>query len=454
MKLKHYLTKQKWITKSMALLLLMALPLSGCSKSPSAPSDGKDINAENVHTESGEKEIVISLDAENEYLTRAAEKYMEAHSDVEITLNIIDTQNNRDKYTQAVSTEIMSGKGADIYDATFLSYFKLADSDMLVDLNDYIGQELNNEKYYSSLMDSLLYNGKRYTIPLSFNFSGYQIDQAVADEYDINIPEGNLKISDLLHFSEQLPKDGSVMLFDGGGMGMNDVMLTSQLIGQQFSEFVDMSGKTANFENEEFYSILEAVKKIVDNQQLYTQKAEMNNEINYSITKKSLIKQFLLYTPAMSNDGTMAYKDIILLTNDEGNTTFSSASFLPIISENSKNKELAADFILFLLSDEMQSMPELLFCPVNQDAVREVSLLVYEDSKAGGWLPDNFTEETLDVNIDTFAKLADSLGIFEKQERFVNSLINNELDVLYQGSETPEQAAANLQASVQSYLNE
>lgn len=446
MNVKKYFIKQRWIAKSTAFLLLMTLPLSGCSKSA---SDGTVTSVEG-----GRKEIVVSVDSENDYLIRAAEKYMDIHKDVEITLNIIDTQNNRDKYTQAVSTEIMSGKGADIYDAMLLSYFKLADSGMLVDLNDYIGPDLKNEKYYSSLLDSLLYNGKRYTVPLSFNFTGYEIDKAVADEYQIRIPEGNLKLRDLLNFSELLPKDGSVMLFDGGGFGMNDLILTNQLIGQQFQEFVDISGKQASFENEEFYSIIEAVKKLTDNQQIYTQKAEENHEIDYSITKKSLIRQFLLYTPAMSNNGTMAYKDIILLANDEGNTTFSSASFLPVVSQNSENKEIAADFILFLLSDEMQSMPELLFCPVNKEAVREVSLLVYEDSKAGGWLPENFTKDTLDMNIDIFAKLADSLDSYENQERFVNSLINNEMTLLYQGSETAEQAAANLQASIQSYLNE
>ncbi|MDL2248764.1 ABC transporter substrate-binding protein [Tyzzerella sp. OttesenSCG-928-J15] len=434
------------VLKVTAAMLIMAQLFGGCANS--------EKQAEGTREENGGNELTISVTSENNFLTEAANLYMEENDGVEVTINIIDIQNNRDKYTQTVSTELMGGKGADIYDAMFLSYFKLADSGMLADLGEYISDELKNGDYYTTLFDSFKYNGKQYALPLNYNFTGYKKNKDVADEYNINIPDGNLKLRDLISLSSQLPDDGSVMLVGEGGGGMNDLILAGDLVAQSFKQFVDMESKKSEFDNDKFYSIINAVNSFVERKQLHSHKAAVNGEIDYTKQVKSLLTPYFLYTPAMCNDGTMDYSGMVHLTNDDGFTTFSSSGFIPVVNNNSPNKELAADFIMFMLSDEMQSSPELLFCPVNKNAVSHVSKYVYEDSKAGGWLPENFTEETLENNIKIFGELTESLNIYAYQERFINSLIYNELDMLFSGSETMEQAAQNLQSSINSYLNE
>jgi len=225
-------------------------------------------------------------------------------------------------------------------------------------------------------------------------------------------------------------------------------------IGRNFNTFINMAEKQANMETDNFYAILNGVKSWGADNLVYTTKAMNNNEIDYDKPIKALINPLSLYSPAMCNNGTMAYENLVHLVNDEGGALFTSASFLPVVNNNSANKELAADFIRFLLSDEMQTSPELLFCPVNKDAVSEVSYMTYEESKAGGWLPDGFTEETLENNIAVFAKMTDSLAIYGYQERFLNSLIYDELSEFFMDRQTAEQTAANLEASVNSYLNE
>ncbi|MDR1687292.1 MAG: extracellular solute-binding protein [Clostridiales bacterium] len=409
-------------------------------------------------------EIVISLEGENSYVNEAAEKYMALHDGVKITVKQVDTQNSRDKYLQVVSTELMSGSGADIYDAIFLSYYKLADSGMLADFNEYIGEDVKNGSYSSALMDAALFGGKRYTAILSYNFNAYEIDTAaadeygvtfpegkigVSDEYGVTIPDGNLKLSDLQNLSEQLPKDGSLALFSGGGSGMNDLTLADLLVAMNFNKFVDLPGKSANFETDLFYDVINTVNRIAENKQIGLAKNE-----DYGSDGKALIHPYMLYTPAMSHNGTVDYKNMRLIVNDDGFAPFSCASFLPVLNANGKNKELAADFIKFMLSDEMQSSPSLLFCPVNKNAINEISHLSYEDSKSGGYLPEGFTEDTLGSNIAKFNELSENLGIFLYQERYINRLIWDELSRIFSEGITAQEAAANLTGAVNLYLNE
>lgn len=443
------ITQMKRKTFLLLLIIISLLGITGCTQTVS--KEGETSSSADTGTE---KELIIASAHEDNFLQQVAERYMSANEDITVTIKNIDIGNSNDKYTQLVSTELMSGKGADMYDGRLLSYFKLADSGMLADLNELIGDELQSDDYYTGLLNSLTINGKRFTIPTSFNFSGYEINHEVAEKYNVTLPEGDIFLRDLRSISDQLPDDGSVILIGLGGGGATEINFATDLIEQRFNQFVNLEEKKSYFDSNEFYDVSKLITLLVDRKQIYTEEAVLNNTFDFEEEKDTLIQPLFLYNPAMCNDGTKDYKDIVHIVNDEGQTKFSSVSFMPIINNNSPNKELAADFVLFLLSEEVQSMPELLFCPLNKNAVRELSTMVYEDAKTGGWLPEGFDDTTLENNISIFAKLSESLTIFERQDRFIVSLIRDELSEIFLSKESLEQGAKNLQSSVNAYLNE
>ncbi len=401
-----------------------------------------------------QKDLNISICFDSQFLQLAVKKYQKAHQDVSIHLNPLATDGDRDQYAQVINTSIMSGKADDIIDVSPLSFWKLADKNMLVDLDEFLGKDLASENYFTDVLDAYRYKGKQYTLPLSFVIEAYQMDERVSKALGITKIPSHLTLDDLLSFSQPMPKDGKNMLFDNSAAGMSDVTLAYRLFSLDMKKYVDLENKKVNFNNEDFISLLEKVKSLNEKKQMATEKGYKNKELFYTSDTQSLLHIYNLYSPAMCQSGTVAYSNLIPLTNQEGFSTLSNTEFMPAISQNSKNKELAADFIKFLLSQEMQTSPELLYCPVNKNAVAVASQFIYEDSKAGGYLPAGFDETTLQQNIEKHNELAKVSTMLDYFDRNIRNFVMAEMTHYFAGEESAEQSAKNLETKINTYLKE
>ncbi len=210
---------------------------------------------------------------------------------------------------------------------------------------------------------------------------------------------------------------------------------------QNFKNYVDLPAKKVNVDNADFISILKDIKKLHDSGAV--QRPEEGQE--------GVLKHTFVFTPVICGDGTMDYSDFFLFVNEEGNGAFDVFSAKPAINANSKNPALAGEFIDFLLSEEVQSSPENAFTPVNIEA----SAISARQSYAG-IVADGFGVEGFDVekNIKVFNTLAAKLTAVSSDDSVINGFLYEEFRSFFDGEQTAEQAAANLQNKLTMYLNE
>jgi multiple sugar transport system substrate-binding protein len=403
--------------KLMLLLILALLPLYGCG-------------AKEAEEEPGGTLTIATLRG-SEFLNDAARRYEEAHDGVTVEItaywNENDTEMDAAKYSQIVNTALMSGKGEDIIDVSSLTWTKIADKNKLVDLNGLL--DLDPQKYHLSVLDAFLYNGKRYTLPLCFTFEAFQFYGAAAL---IETPKDRT-IDDLLKLAE----DYRDVQMDAGGYGIaySKMEIAMKLFNLDFNTYVNIQKKEASVDNPRFISMLEKV----------------NNLPAVLMEYPAIAGQSNVYSPAMTQNGVEDLSNMFLLTNEAGQSMLSTIYLMPAISVNSVKKKLAADFIQFLLSDEMMTSPEMYFCPVNKNAVAERARLTYESAAAEGYAPEGFD---LEKNIALFNKLTERLGVVANSDMIIYEFTATEIERYLNGDQTAEQAAKNLQSRLTTYLQE
>lgn len=406
----------KTFIKVILLLTCVLLVLTGCNPEQEQAN--------------GSNELTIATFLENRFLEYAVHKYEEMHEGVTINLDIYTQNSERDieKYSQIIDTSLMSGGGADIIDVGYINWAALADSNKLLDLNEKI--EFSPDAYYLNILDAFLYNGKRYAIPLSFSFSAFRFDDAFSE----------------METSKHLTLDGMLSLADKysenplflSSSGFSALNMAYIMFSTDFDSYIDVQNKNANIDNEKFISMLESINSL--NNLRWPEQGET-----------ALMWELLLYNPAMCSNGMEDYTDMFLLTNDKGESLFSSAGFIPSINANSPNQELAVDFMQFLLSDEMQSSSELMFNPVNRNSSAEMAALFLAEAQAEGYAAEDFN---LENNIKAFNELAERLTVVEYSDSFVTQFVRDELTRYFEGEVSAEQAAKNLQSRLNTYLKE
>ena len=396
--------------------VLMALP--GCT----------------ANTDTAGGELSIAAFNDSQFLQSAARRYEELHEGVKINITAYaGEEKDISKYSQIINTALMSGRGEDIIDVKCLSWWKLADKNKLLDLNSEIN--ITSEMYYKSVMDAYIYKDKRYAIPLYFSFEAFGWSDEFADK---ELPR-HITIESLLTLADKYPE---TPLFNDSGFGMGQITLAYKLFDMNFNDFVDLANKNVNIDGEQFITLLKNVQSIAGVLAPPTR------------DETPLIRQLVLYSPTMSHVGTIEYENVFLLTDDGGQSIFLSSGFVPAVNANSPNKELAIDFIRFLISEEMQSSPELVYCPVNKKAAQESAKLILGDLQLGGYAPDSFDNDNLEQNIAKFDELAERMSVVEFSDVFIRDFVMSEMRRFFLGEVSAEQAAKNLQSKLNTYLKE
>ena len=451
------------------LLAVFFLPgvLAGCSGAASnADNDVQPVASQKIKEPDASGisgELNISLFRENEYFSLAAKKYEEGHAGVIININAYKGSDERsadkssEKYTQIINTAFMSGKADDIVDVSPVSIFRLADKNMLLDMSEPLKDTLNSDNYYMSVINAYRYQNKLYSVPLTFIFDAYALNEETAKALGIQLDSNTITADSLKIFSDQIPADAKTALFDDSGTGMSDVSLANKLLSLDMHKFVKIETKEVTISgNPDFIAILETVKDFAGKKQLATEEGYTKEEDFHEGIENHLINTFILYSPALCQNGTIDYlsNSLMLLSNKDGFSNIRTQGVMPAINNACENKELALDFMRFLLSEEMQTSAELIYCPVNKAAAKVASKLIVKDVAAEGYLPDGFTDSTLDSNIKEHNRLAQNATTLDFSDELIRNFMTDELIKYFAGEESAEQAAKNLQAKINTYLKE
>jgi len=398
----------------LVFVLTSATMLSGCDT-----SDNNNSNESN--------EITIAILSGNPFIETAAERF-EAMYDGQYTINIT-IYDDRASYAQIINTALMSGMGEDIIHASNIPWERLADTNNLADLNSILN--FAPGEFYQTILDAFLYNGRRHVIPLSFHMETF----STADAAPLNIYPNRFALNDLINLANTYP-DAHLII---GPAGTSEVNIAHRFFNLSFAEFIDLPNRQANVDTDKFIRLLEDVQSIGDRLRAPFQ------------LENVLIQEDIFFNPAMASSGMPDYTNFHIMTNDRGEGMVHAFDLLAI-NANSTNQALAARFLQFLISEEMQTSPEIWQTAVNRHAAISNAAALYESIKAGDFAPPEYFN--LSTNIAVFNRLADRLTIAPTSDPFINEFVRNEMTRFFDGEVTAEQAARNLQARLTTYLNE
>jgi len=400
-------------------------------------------------------------------------------------MTMIQTQNDpqsKTDYLNRINTNLMSGKGADIYAIDIIPLNKFIKSGALENLERYMAldPDFQVNDYRRNIFDASKYSGGIWFLPMDYTFSYFAYDSTLVP---FNIAQGfgvnkALSTEDLLKTGIPL-YDGSYMLFNATDFERGMGGMFYQLLNEKMPEFVDLEKENANFINGGFSSLLESVRNFADagyipravtgqmeagrvmRQAMDAPRERFFFKLNniFSLASKytrSAGRNLMMFSPGsvMSNED----DDLIagIQANSDGSVPYRYNQAFGINSA-SKNKQTAWAFIKFLLSKDMQLSANLNLTglPVNNEARKEKTRMFFSGAMYGmlSDLDEQGLKSMLEY-LEAMENLSDLINSFDHRDTYINDMITGDVQFFIDGSRSAEETARIIQNKASLYLNE
>lgn len=463
---------RKRIKMFLALLLCTSCLFSACGKTEGEDPAGEssDIGQNTVQNQTGgseeqqdthndaqevqeyvqpemKGEITISCLFENEFLTAAAKQFMDIYPDVTVSIHASEAGTVED-YQTYLNTKIMGGKAEDIIFNSFLPIARYSEMGVFEDLSGYISMtpEFNDENLFMNVLQAARQDsGEIYVIPYmaSFNVIGFS-GSLLADQADVG---NTLETWEKAGFSESMDLAGrlaagtekrNVFLIH-----LNESSYADCLIQDSFKQLIDVDKKKVNLDSAEYIGLLNSVKELSDNDSFGASVDFYNEEYCFAASKDYDV-QAAYYCLDKGSDQTCCMP----LGDAEGNVAI-NANYCIALNSASDHKDLAWEFMKYLLSEDVQTLPSIHGLAVNRQGF-EASVAryytLYENGSNGG------------VDETEYGALLESwmeqINAFDLVDAVIWDLIDTENAKFFSGTQTAEQTAKNLQKQINQYFNE
>lgn len=259
-----------------------------------------------------------------------------------------------DQMGTAVATEILAGKGPDLFlcnSFSLQSYYQLRGSGLFQDLNYYLEKDssIDLSSYNEEMLEEGIYEQQRITVPLYYKAEPYGTTKEKMEEYgvpeDFQLVEDDL--SSLLSLQEQLEQKGaSIFPFYSPVPNIACVL----------PRFMNYETQESKFHTEEFQKLAEEYKSI--------ERIKKEDE-KYLLDWNSVNIGEIV---SMADTAQGEYVFIPVRESAGGKYSIYPALFAAI-SQNSPNGERAFEFILWCLSETTQMEQYQTCIPVNTKAL-------------------------------------------------------------------------------------
>lgn len=371
-------------------------------------------------------------------------------------------------YMSRVNTEIMSGKGADIYAIDVLPFYKYAKNGYLENLKDYMDADRNFLKsdYRSNLFDALTIDGIQSVMPIeySFNYLAYDNTLFTDEEQAFLDSMGNASFGKLIEFGAEafarlnLNSQKPVFMFNG----VSDINMFNELFRENYSSYLNIPAKKVNFNDGKFASLLESVKAYrdtgylpdlssMDDFERCMFKVKDHYSLSRDFTRDPARRKMFPVMSAFTDDDD---KIIGPLKNSEGEMSFRFSNGVGM-NANSRNKRLAWEFIKFLLSYEIQASPSIRQLPVNVKAFSDYAKISMS-GKLYGFDTDLDEEGERDLLefIEAVDRLSASINAYFVEDVTVKEFVDSEVFRFLDENKPASEVASAIQNRVSLYVNE
>jgi len=387
----------------------------------------------------------------------------------------------RNDYIQAINTELMSGRGPDILAMDILPLYKYIERGVLTDLRPFMEADanFNSSDFRENILAASMIDERLYMLPMDFMFNFYTYDSYLLPGLSSRLTDIRVSTEELIELGSEVFEevndrlDAHAYMFNLNG-GRQRPSMFQTMFDQNFTNFVDIRGRSANFNDGTFAEFLEDIQSYVEKgyiragAQDFAQIAgggpemlERMREERFFFKPKNILNlvssfyqnpnaPMLMRGVALGNEE----DDVIagIASNPFGETPFTYTQAYAI-NANSDNQATAWAFISFLASYEMQTSMNLRGLPVHNEAFNqrlERDLL----RQMGLSSLDSQGQSILADFKATVNEMAAAINIFFIQDNAITQIIDAELEHFFDGSRSALDVAANIQNRVNLYLNE
>lgn len=461
----------------LSVLLIMLSVLCGCANGTVPEDNGGQSNAQTLEssvasgTEEGSEtevkmpdvqeavpyvqpemkgEITISCLYAEEFLNTAAGQFMKLYPDVKVTVNGYkesSSESTVEDYRTYLNTKIMTGKAEDILFTGFLPITKYSEMGIFEDLSGYIQNtpELNDENYFMNVLQAAKEDsGEIYIIPYMARFDTLAFSAELMSEHSgIESDIQGICFGTAMDLAKQLVDEtdkSNAFLIQ-----MNEVSYAHYLIKDSIGQFIDGSTKKVSLDSPEYIALLESVKALSENG-YFGSYVDFYNMEYYFAAECDYDVQAAYY----SMDTKSGTNHCMPLTDAEGRTLMKSNSCVAINSA-SDSKDLAWEFIRYLLSDEVQMFPSFHGPTVSRKGLEAVAERYYVFYKEGNGGAGFGSEAEYKAILESWMEQINGCDTLDGA---VMDLVDEENSKYFSGQQTAEDTAKRLQRQLEQYFKE
>lgn len=400
-------------------------------------------------------------------------------SDKMLMVDMQDNPQGRQDYINKVNTSLMSGKGADILVMDVLPIHKYVDSGQLENLGAYMDADpdFNRADYQENILDAIQYKGGTWFLPMDYTFNYYTYDTTLLPGASGFGTGSAFTVKQLMDLAKN-SFDGNSKIFNIPDYTKRSGGMWGNLLAENYTSFVDLENKKANFNDGKFAALLESVKQYSEQGYIpegatgqadagaMMQGAGKDATDRFFFKPKNVSSLIALFTrnlgmrmTGMAEGDTMAMGDndeIAGIAAADGSVPFTYEQAYGI-NANSQNKETAWAFLKFLLSEEMQlnsnlrptSLPIL-----NSAREKKMETMLNSMMEQQGQSLNKAQLEAIAKYNEAVKQLSDQIDAYVIRDTVVDDMIAAEVQYFFDGSKTADEVASVLQNKVDLYLNE
>lgn len=377
-------------------------------------------------------------------------------------IKVIDYYNDEDyeEGINAYNQALLDGNAADIISVEWGQYKSYARKGIYADLNELIAndKEFKKEDYFENIFKAYEIDGKMYAVPISFSIATMLGRTSVWGE------EPGVDMKTIKEKVDSMPED--VELLDM--VTKNYFVL--HMLPAAMDYYVNWETGQCNFDSEEFITMLEIAKSFPDDfdynsQGMTTQektglgKILLYNDNFYDIASYQVTKE--VFGEPITSVG---------YPNAPGNgATIENSGGVLAISEQSKYKDGAWEFVKYLLSEEYQTDYIRFGNPINKAAfdkrMEEAAEPEYHLDENGqevespkmtfGW--DDFqvsVYHATEEDIKEYRDLVEGAEAITSYDEEILTMIEEETPAFFDGKKSAKDVANVIQGRVKIYVNE
>ncbi|SEM55511.1 ABC transporter substrate-binding protein [Paenibacillus sp. OV219] len=408
------------------------------------------------------KTIVVSILGVTPFYKLAKEKYEALHPNTtiqfkEFTSGAMMSASEVEKYIKSTTTEVLSGKGADLFAFTTveLPIDKYVKHGAFENVDDWIKRdaEFNQQQYQMNIMEGSKMNGGLYIMPIEYYLEAMFGNADEIQKAGVTIDDKNWTWSQFADISKQLAgKKGHPYAM---GLWAPEIMVNN-LVSDNYARLIDGANGKASFDTPFFTELLTQVKKMYDDKVISADFVDFKeSDFYYSlITSPS---DYLLRAGMYFENGKLYQKPHA--ADQKSGISFLLTNQIAM-NANSEVKRDAWEFMKFLLSEEMQSYPKYAGASgfsmnkaVNEKAIEDVKANGIDKNVAakGGGAVIKITDENLDALRDMLSEASlRNMGY----ETTVQKIIAEEVKAFFAGQKSADDVAKLIQNRITTYLNE